>query len=132
MFSSRTLVVGALIAGLAGQTPLSGQSREDGTRSPGEASDFSLNLGRIRDALRAELSTPTSGRLRLDVYVDVYGRPEANAILEQIDFARGALPSGAPTHADLIDEMTPRNFRVRGGDGRATLKWIVDWFRGRR
>jgi len=131
MLRCRTVRVGVLTALLVRVVPpASAQSTNIIDRKPA-ASGLSVNLVRIKDGLRSLVDAPAQGRLRLDVHVEVYGRRGPSEVLGQIDFGRGAVPSGAPTHAQLMDVMTPRNFRVRGADA-AACRRAINWLRGRR
>lgn len=73
--------------------------------------ELSVNLARLKRKLAALPATDEERSiLKLDFYVDVYGRlPQIN-VLEGFDLHTGPVPFGGAMHADMRDLWTPEEF----------------------
>ena len=79
--------------------------REAGV-DPLPAEELSVSLERIKQKL-AQLGPAQSSLLRLDYYVQVYGRAPKIDVLQAFDVHSGPVPYGAPTHAELLSLILP-------------------------
>ena len=61
--------------------------------------------------------------LRLSSYIEVYGRLPRIDLVQGFDVHNGPVPYGAPTHAELLAVMSPRELRPAV----ATLNSIIGW-----
>lgn len=92
-----------------------------------DVSRLPLNLDRIQRELRRSAIREEHQGLNLDYVVEVYGqappivffRPEANLV-------HGPVPYGAPTHRDMIEQVTPREHRAPTADFGALFRWLGD------
>lgn len=119
------LVLTVLLLGPLAPMPAAAQDG-DGARLP--AVTVSFNLERVKRKLAAlPASDATHLRLDLDYYLEVFGRAPRLNLLEGFDVDIGPVPFGGPTHADLQDLWTPREFRTPAAD----LSSLFNWFRKR-
>jgi hypothetical protein len=86
-----------------------------------------VSLERVRRQLvRAESSSDEG--LRLQYYVEVFGRAPRFDLLAGVDLQHGPVPYGAPTHADFLHLVTPQEFRSPPADltsiTMALMKWL--------
>jgi hypothetical protein len=95
-----------------------------------------VSLDRIRLRFqRTGLFEPVfdSDRLKLSTYVDVVGKapplrlfgPEANL---KNELTSRAVPFGGPTHRDMLQVMTPQEFRTPAMDMTALIEWLSRQF----
>ncbi len=75
------------------------------------AEELPVSLERIKRKL-AQVAPAQSSLLRLDYYVEVYGRAPKIDILQGFDVHSGPVPYGAPTHADLLSLILPPESRT--------------------
>jgi len=78
-----------------------------------DASKLGVSLSRIKRELaqaEAAASVPEDGRLKFSFTVEVVGSAPKINILEGFSVA-GAIPYGAPTHQEVLDVLTPQEFR---------------------
>lgn len=74
-----------------------------------------LNLGRIGRQLRQSEVREERNGLNLRYTVDVYGQaPRIEIITPQTNVLTGAVPGSAPTHNEMLQMMTPPEFRQGG------------------
>ena len=113
-----TLAVAMLLPAPAlAQTPRQ-QPDSDDESSP-------VSLTRIKRRLREAESSPPAGRLRLSYYVAVVGREEKPInLLKDFDAMNGPVPFAAPSHQELFDQVTPREFRPPAADVLGAAVWL--------
>ncbi len=103
----------ALAAGLGAPAAAAGQEAESATDLA--ALDLPVSFSRIKSRM-AEVPElgETRGQLRLNYRINVYGRAPAIEFLQNfivLDTAPAAY--GGPTHAEMIEVMTPKESRPR-------------------
>jgi hypothetical protein len=87
------------------------------------AESMPISVERVRRELSRQAPTGNVS-LRLDYYVEVYGKTAAlAAFLEGTDFT-GPAPYGGPTHRDILNMITPQQFRAPAADIGALINWI--------
>jgi hypothetical protein len=108
------LIVGAAQAAAAQQTPV------DVSRLP-------LDLTKITRALRQTPGTESHTALHIRYTIDVYGQaPRIEFFTKKDNLATGPVPYGAPTHREIIDHVTPIEYRAPIMDFSALLRWLAD------
>ncbi len=73
---------------------------------PLPAEELPVSLERIKQKL-AQLGPAQSSLLRLDYYVEVYGRAPEIGVLQAFDVHSGPVAYGAPTRAELLSLILP-------------------------
>ena len=92
-----------------------------------DVSRLPLNLDRIQRELRRSAIREEHQGLNLDYVVEVYGqappivlfRPDANLV-------HGPVPYGTPTHRDMIEQVTPKEYRAPTADFGSLFRWLGD------
>ena len=108
------LILGAAHAAAAQQTPV------DVKRLP-------LDLTKVTRQLRQTAGTETHNSLHIRYSVDVYGQAPRIEFFNKADnLQSGPAPYGAPTHRDMIEHVTPIEFRAPIMDFSALLRWLTD------
>jgi len=65
--------------------------------------------------------------LRLRYFVGVYGQAPPLVIFGPEDnLSNGPVPYGAPTHKDMLYQMTPQEFRSPPADLGALVRWLME------
>jgi hypothetical protein len=72
---------------------------------------LAASFSRIRRALNERPPSKDSSGLKLDFYVEVVGQAPPIKLFYSDDLRPGAVPGGPPTHRDMLDLMTPQEFR---------------------
>jgi hypothetical protein len=86
-----------------------------------------ISLHRIQRELRQSASTESHEGLRLRYQVDVYGRAPAIELFTKDDNLRsGPVPYGAPTHKQMLEMMTPQEYRTPVMDFTSFMRWLAD------
>ena len=108
------LLLGAAHAAAAQETPV------DVKRLP-------LDLAKVTSQLRQTAGTQTHLGLHFRYTVDVYGQaPRIDLFTRQDNLATGPVPYGAPSHRDMINQVTPIEYRAPIMDFSALLRWLAD------
>ena len=91
---------------------------------PLPAEELPVSLERIKRRLhRLPPTHEERSLLRLSYYIEVYGRLPRIDLVQGFDVHNGPVPYGAPTHAELLAVMSPREFRPAV----AKLNSIIGW-----
>ena len=100
--------------------PAAGQNTVDVNKLP-------VNLDRIQRQLQQTTVREERDGLNLRYVVDVYGRaPRIELFAPQPNLMTGPAPYGAPTHREMIDAVTPQEFRAPAADVGALFRWLAD------
>ena len=83
-----------------------------------------VSLKRIKRALQEAESNPPANRLRLSYYVAVIGENTPISVLKDFDAINGPVPFSAPSHQELFDQVTPREFRAPPADLLGAAVWL--------
>jgi hypothetical protein len=95
-------------SGISAETPVP-VSGIDVTRLP-------IDLERIERRFRQGQMREERDGLNLRYYIDVFApAPRIVLFTEQDNLRYGPVPYGAPTHQEMLDMITPRQFRNHGG-----------------
>ena len=95
--------------------------------APLTADEIPISFDRVRRELDRALRAPNAGRaLRLNDYVTVYARlPALDLIENTFDLSQGPIPHGAPTRIEMLNAMTPREWRTQGVNLANVIGWTV-------
>jgi len=86
-----------------------------------------VSLARIQQQLRQSTTTEERDGLNLRYQVDVFGRaPEIRIFTPEDNLTTGPVPYGAPTHREIIDHITPQEYRSPVMDFSALMKWLAE------
>src|SRR5262245_27652976 len=92
------------------QQPAAASAQVDVSRLP-------IDVNRIQRQLRQTTVREERDGLNLRYIVDVYGRaPQLELFTKQDNLKEGAVPYGAPTHQDMLNQMTPQEYRAPAAD----------------
>ena len=97
---------------------------QDGHESASDrAVELPINLERLKQRLAA-LPTDDDERPLIRFYVEVYGQaPRVNPLLG-FDLHTGPVNHGAPTHAEMLRQWTPEEFRTPVADLGSLFNWL--------
>jgi hypothetical protein len=117
------LMRGSLIALLvfgAAHTASAQQTSVDVKRLP-------IDLTKVTRELRQSAATETRSGLNIRYRVDVYGQaPRIEIFTKQDNLAYGPAPYGAPTHRDMIEHVTPQEYRAPSADIGNLIRWLSE------
>lgn len=92
-----------------------------------DVSRLPLNLERIQRGLRQSAIRDESQGLNIRYVVDVFGQAPPLVILRPEDnLVYGPVPYGAPTHKEMIEHVTPKEYRAPAADFSALLRWLAE------
>jgi hypothetical protein len=85
-----------------------------------------VDLARIQRALRQSAEREERTGLNIRYIIDVYGTaPRIDILDPKTDNLRmGPVPYGAPTHQQMLEVMTPQEFRAPAADFSALMRWL--------
>jgi hypothetical protein len=108
------LIVGAARAAAAQQTPV------DVSRLP-------IDLSKVTRQLRQAPASEAHTALRIRYAIEVYGAaPRLQFYTREDNLVAGPVPYGAPTHRDMLNQMTPIEYRAPVMDFGALMRWLTD------
>jgi len=86
-----------------------------------------VNLDRIQRQLQQTSVREERDGLNLRYVVDVFGRaPQIELFTKQENLKDGPVPYGAPTHRQMIEQITPQEYRAPAADFGALFRWLSD------
>ena len=86
-----------------------------------------ISLHRIQRELQTSTETQSHEGLRLRYQIDVYGRSPAIELFTKADNLRsGPVPNGAPTHKEMLNQMTPQELRAPVMDFTSFMRCLAD------
>jgi hypothetical protein len=114
----RTATAFFLVVGLA--APAVAQNTVDVSRLP-------VNLERVQRGLRESAVREEREGLNLRYTVEVYGQaPPLELFAPGANLESGPVPYGAPTHREMIEHVTPKEFRTPAADLSALIRWLAE------
>jgi hypothetical protein len=128
MHLKRASLIGLLIIGVAGAAAAQ-QTPADVSRLAVsvDVSRLPIDLAKITRQLRQTQSTELHNGLHIRYSIDVYGAaPRIEFFTKQDNLQTGPVPYGAPTHREMINQVTPQEFRAPIADFSALLRWLGD------
>lgn len=100
-------------------------SAEKGRADDLKAEDLPVSLERIQRKLAQAPPSPAGSALKIQYYVEVYGRAPTIDLFANFDLEKGPVPYGGPTHSDFLQLVTPQEFRSPPADFAALAAWLV-------
>ncbi len=93
-----------------------------------DVSRLGIDLLKIQHDLRESASTEGNNHgLKIHYTIDVYGRaPRIEFFTKADNLQTGPVPYGAPTHREMINQVTPIEYRAPIMDFSALLRWLTD------
>jgi hypothetical protein len=117
MFGHR---IAAALLGLALASPALGQGTLDVGRLP-------VDLDRIQRGLREAAVREEREGLNLRYRVQIFGAAPPIVLLgPEANLVHGPVPYGAPTHREMIEQVTPKEYRAPAADIGALLRWLAE------
>jgi hypothetical protein len=90
-----------------------------------DVSKLPLDTSRIQRGLRASTTTEQRDGLNLRYVVTVFGEnPRIKLFTPEDNLVFGRAPYGAPTHAELMQQITPQPYRAPAANFGAALGWF--------
>ena len=112
-------LIGLLILGAA-HAAAAQQASVDVKRLP-------VDLNKLTRELRQTAATESHNGLHIRYTVDVYGQaPRIEFFTKQDNLKDGPVPYGAPSHREMIEHVTPIEYRPPVMDFSALLRWLSD------
>jgi hypothetical protein len=113
----------------AERPPVKPESEQSAVAAAQPPSELPVSLQRIRRKLAQAPPSKTTG-LKLEYYVDVYGKSPRLDFLAEFDPTTGAVQYGSPTHQEFLTLVTPQEFKSPPADllggAMALMKWLAD------
>jgi len=117
--TSRQIALAALLSSTLA-VPAAAQSSVDVGKLP-------IDLERIQRQLRQGAVREERDGLNLRYVVDVYGQaPRIELFAPAPNLMTGPSPYGAPTHRQMIDMVTPQEYRAPAADFGSLFRWLAD------
>jgi len=115
----RASLIGLLVFGAA-HAASAQQASVDAKRLP-------VDLNKLTRELRQSAATESHNGLHIRYTVDVYGQaPRIELFTRQDNLKDGPVPYGAPSHREMIEHVTPIEYRPPVMDFSALLRWLSD------
>ena len=115
----RASLIALLVFGAA-HTASAQQTSVDVKRLP-------IDLTKVTRELRQSAATESRSGLNIRYRVDVYGQaPRIEIFTKQDNLAYGPAPYGAPTHQEMIDHVTPQEYRAPYADIGNLIRWLTE------
>lgn len=105
------------------------QARPEAQERQVDVSRLPLNLQRLERELR--LATSREERdadgLNIRYIIQIYGQaPPLVVFTKEDNLVFGPVPYGAPTHREIIEHITPKEYRAPAADFSALLRWLAE------
>jgi len=98
-----------------------------------DVSKLPVDVARIQRHLRQATVREERDGLNLRYVVDVYGRaPRIELFTKQENLLSGPVPYGAPTHREILNVITPQEFRAPVADFGSLFRWLADKAKDRK
>lgn len=92
-----------------------------------DVSRLPLDLERIHRQLQQTATREERDGLNLRYYVNVTRQaPPLVLFGPDANLESGPVPYGGPTHRDMLEQMTPKEFRAPAADFSALFRWLAD------
>jgi hypothetical protein len=116
----RALLIGLLVFGAA-RAASAQQTSVDVKRLP-------IDLTKVtRDLRQAAATESQNNGLHIRYTIDVYGQsPRIELFNKQDNLGNGPVPYGAPSHQEMINHVTPQEYRAPYADFGNLIRWLSD------
>src|SRR5262249_28725243 len=130
----RTSLIGLIVFGAAHAASAQQTSVDFGATSAPSVQQTSvdvkrlpIDLTKVTRELRQSAATESRSGLNLRYRIDVYGQaPRIELFTKEDNIEYGRAPYGAPTHQEMIDHVTPQEYRAPYADIGNLIRWIND------
>jgi hypothetical protein len=86
-----------------------------------------VDVQRIHKELRQAAAREAREGLNLRYFIDVYAQaPPIVFFGPEDNLTSGPVPYGGPTHQEMLEQMTPQEFRSPPADISALVRWLAD------
>ena len=85
-----------------------------------------LNLKRIQRELQQAKDIEEFDGLNLRYRIQIYGSAPPLQIFNEDANLNGPAPYGAPTHQEIVNHITPKEYRAPFADFSALFRWLAD------
>ena len=86
-----------------------------------------INMSKIQRELQRQADKEERDGLNLRYSLHVYGvAPRLQFFTEDDNLLTGPVPGTAPTHREMIEHVTPQEFRAPFADFSALVRWLAD------
>jgi hypothetical protein len=86
-----------------------------------------IDVAKIEKELKRQADTEERAGLNLRYNLHVYGvAPRLQFFTEEDNLTTGPVPWGAPTHREMIEHVTPQEFRAPVADFSAFIRWLAE------
>ena len=117
------LVVLSLVAPAAAQQEAPPKSLQPGV----DVDRLPIDVSKIHRELERQGDTEEREGLNLKYSLHVYGvAPRLQFFNEDDNLTTGPVPWGAPTHQEIINHITPQEYRAPFADFSALFRWLAD------
>lgn len=111
MTCRRLVLTALLVLGLAHTSAAQGQGQ--GSAPAVDVNRLPINMERIQRKLRQAAVREERDGLNLKYMVDVFGQaPPIQFFAPREDLRNGPVPYGAPTHQQMVEAVTPKEYRA--------------------
>ena len=123
--NSRQIVSAAFLSSLLA---LPAAAQDNTARDNVDVGKLPVNLARIQKQLQQSNVREERDGLNLRYFVPVYGQAPRIDLFPQREpgLFTGPPPYGAPTHRQMIDQVTPQEYRAPAADFSALARWFSD------
>ena len=92
-----------------------------------DVSRLPIDLARIHRELQQSTIREEHDGLNLRYVIEVYGKAPPIVIFGPDDnLVHGPVPYGAPTHREMIEHVTPKEYRAPAADLGALARWLAE------
>jgi len=92
-----------------------------------DVSRLPINVERIQRELRQSSEREQHQGLNIRYVIDVYGQAPPIVLIDPtFNLIYGPVPKSAPTHREMIEHVTPIEYRAPPADLSALLRWLTD------
>ena len=96
-------------------------------QEPIDVSRLPISLEKIQRELRESAIREERDGLNLRYTIEVYGQaPPIELFAPGEDLVYGPVPQSAPTHREMIEHVTPKEFRAPAADLSALMRWLAE------
>ena len=100
---------------------------QESARAALDVDRLPLDLKRIQRELSQARDVEERDGLILRYTIQIYGSaPRLQIFNEDANLVHGPVPYGAPTHQEIINHITPKEYRAPFADFSALLRWLAD------
>jgi hypothetical protein len=86
-----------------------------------------VDVQRIHRELRQSATRDENEGLKLRYFVDVFGQAPPLVVFGPEDnLSTGPVPYGAPTHREMVNQVTPIDYRPMAWDLNSLARWLAE------